>query len=198
MGTQQLWPGRFRISCSSFHLLLLIIFHEKAQSGFVKVSLSPVILDYTSCCQSFRNSVVICAGLQSCCLELNLKKTNKWTVPTHITPSSRYQHLYLGSFFLINIPGCLQCIVHQEVVWDHKLRLHTSNDKINVGPCVWLQNYGQECRRAARTALLWADIYNQRLTSVTAPRGALSVVITAQMKCIVLPTFSWLFLRIFV
>lgn len=47
MGTQQLWPGRFRIACSSFHLLLLIIFYEKAQSGFVKVSLSPVILDYT-------------------------------------------------------------------------------------------------------------------------------------------------------
>lgn len=30
--------------------------------------------------------------------------------------------------------------------------------------------------------LLWADIYNQRLTSVIIPWGALSVVITVQMK----------------
>lgn len=57
--------------------------------------------------------------------------------------------------------------------------------EINAGPC---SDERSRVARADGTAFpLAADIYNQRLTSVMAPGGAVSVVITAQMMriCII-------------
>lgn len=61
-----------------------------------------------------------------------------------------------------------------------------------------MKNQGPGCCRGSRDgALLWADIYNQRLTSVITPWGALSLVITVRLKhiCIISAvdsmTVSW-------